>query len=232
MRLDTERRRATPEGVTLSLRVAGPPVRASAWMLDLLIMGVLQVILAVMLSLLGSVGEALLFLSLFAVGWFYAVGFELLNNGATPGKRVFVLQVVNDDGTPIDLASSVVRNFLRVADFLPFAFGAGLLSMTLSRDFQRLGDLAAGTLVIYRDTEVVGLQVPEAPAVVPPVSLDPAEQRAVVDFAERQEQWNEERAAELAEASGPLAGGQRGRAAVERLVGMANWLIGRQGTPA
>ncbi|MEM9554837.1 MAG: RDD family protein [Acidobacteriota bacterium] len=228
MRLDTERRRATPEGVTLSLRVAGPPARAFAWLIDVLLMSFLQLALALALALLGSVGEALLFLSLFVVTWFYFVAFELLSDGSTPGKKMIGLQVVNDDGTPIDLVSSIVRNFLRVADFLPAAFGAGLVSMILSRDFQRLGDLAAGTLVIHREVEPPGAHVPEAPPVVPPVALDPAEQRAVVDFAERQGEWNEARAAELAEASGPLAGA-RGTEAVARLVGMANWLIGRQG---
>lgn len=227
MKLDTERRRATPEGVTLHLRVAGPPARCLAWLVDLVIITAVQIVLGIGLALLGGLGEGVYLIVLFALSWFYFAGFELWKDGTTPGKKLFNLQVVNDDGTPIDPVSSIVRNFLRVADFLPVAFGAGLVSMSLHRDFKRLGDLAAGTLVVYRDRDDLGEAVPEAPPRVPPVALDREEQRAIVDFAERHHLWSSERASELAEASGPLVAA-RGDEAVRHLLEMANWLLGRQ----
>ncbi len=227
MRIDTERSRATPEGVTLSLRVAGPPARLMAFAIDAVVLLAVQFLLALMATTLGVAGLGFFTLSLFALSWFYPVAFEVLRRGATPGKASIGLQVVHDDGTPVGLAASLVRNLLRFADFLPFAYGAGLASMLLSSDFQRLGDLAAGTLVVYRDDEV-GRRVPAAPPVAPPVALDRREQRAVIDFGARLLTWNEERRAELAAVAAPLTGAT-GAAGVERLLGIANWLLGRRG---
>jgi uncharacterized RDD family membrane protein YckC len=227
MRIDTERSRATPEGVNLSLRVAGPPVRLVAWVMDLFILMAAQVVLAILAGMLASLGPGLYFLFAFALMWFYPVAFEVLRRGATPGKAMLGLQVVHDDGTPVGLASSLLRNLLRFADFLPFAYGAGLISMLLSRDFQRLGDLAAGTLVIYRDQEGPDRRVPDAPPLPPPIALDRREQRAVIDFGARLRSWNEERRAELAATAAPLTGAT-GEDGVTRLLGMANWLLGRR----
>lgn len=224
--IDNERRRATPEGVTLALRVAGAPVRLLAWTIDALLVMTLQVVFAVLLGLFGELGTGVYLLVLFILAWFYPVFFELTRDGATPGKSVFGLQVVHDDGTPVAASASFLRNLLRFADFLPAAFGAGLVSMLLSPDSQRLGDLAAGTLVVYRDTDSPSRGVASAAPVVPPVSLDLEERRAVVDFAERLPTWSEERARELAAVVRPLTG-TWGDEGVARLVGMANWLLGR-----
>ncbi len=227
MRVDTVRQRATPEGVNLSLRVAGPPVRLLAWMIDAVIMVVAQSLVGFLIAWMGDLGTGLYMLSAFAISWFYPVGFEVLNTGATPGKTAFGLQVVHDDGTPVGPGASLLRNLLRVADFLPAAYGAGLASMLLTRDYQRLGDLAAGTLVVYRENAVTDREVPEAPPIPPPIALDLREQRAVIDFGTRLTTWNRERRSELAEIVDPLAGAG-GDAGVRRLLGVANWLLGRR----
>ena len=223
---DTVRRRATPEGVNLALRVAGPPARFLAWLIDLMIVLGIQVVPGTLFALLPGVGRGVYFLTAFVLMWFFPVVFELARDGRTPGKMVLGLQVVHDDGTPVGPAASVLRNLMRFTDFLPFAFGAGLVSMILSPDFQRLGDLAAGTLVVHRDTDLPGGRVPEALPVPPPVHLDVAERRAVIDFAERLRTWNPERAEELATVARGLTG-NTGEAGVRRLLGMANWLLGR-----
>ena len=102
-----------------------------------------------MLALAG-LGQGLMLLGFFLLEWFYPVFFEL-RSGATPGKRAMGLRVVHDDGTPVGAVASVIRNLLRVADFLPLFYAAGLVSCLVDRDFRRLGDLAAGTLVVHSE---------------------------------------------------------------------------------
>ncbi|MEO1088638.1 MAG: RDD family protein, partial [Acidobacteriota bacterium] len=131
-----------------------------------------------------------------------------------------------DDGTPISLVPSVIRNLLRTADFLPAANAAGLVTMTLDRDFRRLGDLAAGTLVIHRDQHSEADGVPPENPVVPAVALLSEERRALVDYASRLPRWHAARAQELAGYLYPLTGAT-GVDGVRRLVGMANWTLGR-----
>ena len=230
MRIDTRCRRETPEGVTLSLRPAGPSVRLVAWGIDAVIVIVAQSLLALLFAALGAVGTGFFLLSVFLLWWFYPVAFEVLRHGATPGKGAVGLQVVHDDGTPVAFSASLLRNLLRFADFLPFAYGAGLVSILLSSDFQRLGDLAAGTLVIYRDAEIAVRPIPDAPAKPPALPLDRGEQRAVIDFAARYATWNDARREELAAVASPLTGAS-GEPAARKLLGVANWLLGRQEIP-
>lgn len=228
MRLDTARHRATPEGVNLSLRVAGAPVRAVAWLIDLIVIAVCVVVVQIVLTLLGTFGVGLMLIFMFGISWFYGVAFELWNDGMTPGKKVMGLRVVHDDGTPVTITGSLLRNFLRFADFLPVAWGAGLVALLVSPDSQRLGDMAAGTLVVYRDEDAQG-SVPHGEPVAPPVALSRSEQRALVDFAARIPTWGPERAAELASVLLPLTRAD-GAEGVERLVGMAHHVLGRRGS--
>ena len=74
--------------------------------------------------------------------------FETIWNGQTPGKRAFGLRVVRDGGYPITFYASAIRNLIRIADFLPFGFAAGALTIFLQSEYKRLGDLVAGTIVI------------------------------------------------------------------------------------
>src|SRR5207302_4482234 len=147
--------------------------------------------------------------------WFYPVFFEVTRGGATPGKKAMGLVVLEDDGTPVGLTASVIRNLLRFADFLPLAYGFGLASMLATRDFKRLGDLAAGTVVVHRETPAVSSAVPAARPLPPSASLTLDEQHAVVVFAERLPTWTLQRASELASLAMPLTGAS-GRESVQR----------------
>jgi uncharacterized RDD family membrane protein YckC len=226
--LDTYRAVETPEGVELGLRVAGPAPRLHAWGIDSALRLLAYALALIPLSLLGRVGLGVFFLLLFLGEWLYPVLFEVLGGGATPGKRVLGLVVVHDDGTPLGWSASLLRNLLRFADFLPLAYGFGLASMLVHPDFKRLGDLAAGTLVVYREAPPGAARaLTEAPPLPPPLRLEADEQRSLVAFLERMPLWGEARAAELASLAAPLTG-VRGAAGVERLAGIANWLVGRR----
>ncbi len=225
--LDTRRRIETPEGVFLELSVAGPVARGWAWGVDLLARGVLHTTIGTVLLSLGDAGQGLFLVAAFLVEWGYPVVFELWMDGATPGKRLMGLQVVHADGSPVGWTASVLRNLLRVADFLPFAFLAGLVSMLIDTDFRRIGDLVAGTVVVH--TGPRGHRAPAVPAAPspPPVPLELAEQRAIIEFSERAGGWTEERVDELAELLTPVVGGPP-RAATQRLHGVARWLLGER----
>jgi uncharacterized RDD family membrane protein YckC len=226
--LDTYRAIETPEGVELRLRVAGPPARALAWAIDLTLRLFGYGVLSLPLVPLGRVGTGLFFLVLFLGEWFYPVLFEVYAGGATPGKKLVGLAVVHDDGTPVGWSGSLLRNLLRFADFLPVAYGFGLATMLVHPQFKRLGDLAAGTVVVHEERSERALRAVEAVPQPPPVPLEPDEQRAVLAFAERMPTWGPARAEELASLAAPLVGA-RGAPAVERLAGIANWLVGRRG---
>ena len=188
----------TPEGIDLILRPAGVLPRALAFAIDLGIRAALLLVLFLLISLLGTLGQGLGAILLFLVTWWYMVLFEVLNQGRSPGKKILGLQVIHEDGTPIGWAASLTRNLLRFVDMLPFAYCLGILSCLNSTRFQRLGDIAAGTLVVYRDTPPSPPQLPEAEAERAPFALSLEEQRALLSFAERQSGLSAARRLELA----------------------------------
>lgn len=188
----------TPEGIDLILRPAGVLPRALAFAIDLGIRAALLLVLFLLISLLGTLGQGLGAILLFLVTWWYMVLFEVLNQGRSPGKKILGLQVIHEDGTPIGWAASLTRNLLRFVDMLPFAYCLGILSCLNSTRFQRLGDIAAGTLVVYRDTPPNPPQLPEAEAERAPFALSLEEQRALLSFAERQSGLSAARRLELA----------------------------------
>ncbi|MBM3989413.1 MAG: RDD family protein [Planctomycetes bacterium] len=223
-RLDTLATVEAPEGVELSLRVAGLSARALAFGLDLLVRLAIFSALG-WLALFGDIGQALLLLALFAVEWFYPVVFEVFWNGQTLGKRVLGLAVVRDDGTSVGWSASVLRNFLRVVDFLPGLYGAAVVSTLLSRDGKRIGDHVAGTLVVHVDGRAKLCALPKAEPCAPPIPLAPEEQAAVIEFAVRSGDWSPARREELAAQLAPLTGAsEHGHSA--RVLGMARWLEG------
>ena len=223
--LDTLHAVETPEGVDLNLRAAGPVPRAFAWVVDTLLRSTILVALAMVLASFGMFGQGLLMIATFVVWWFFPVLFEIYARGRTPGKRLMGLTVVHEDGTPVGWSASILRNFLRVVDFLPLFYAVGLVSMLLDASFRRLGDLAAGTLVVYADpVRPPAAEIPETAPLAPPVPLALDEQRAVIAFAERAPFLTAERASELASIPTPLLAGDEPR---QRLVRMAAWLSGR-----
>ncbi len=235
--LDTIRTFETPEGAELELRVAGVGARALAWMIDstilvLLLLGVALVIFAAIFNV-GSRSTAeystgLHMLIVFFLWWFYDVYFEVFRNGATPGKKFMGLRVVHDDGTPVGWGASIVRNLLRSVDFMPFLYFFGMTSLLLNKDFKRLGDLSAGTLVIYTEpTQSHQPTLPETTPVAPPVWLSQEEQRSLIELAERSRHLSTDRVAELADLLQPLTG-KKGRDSAARLFGYANWMLGRR----
>lgn len=226
--LDTAREVPTPEGIELSLHLAGPVSRALAWLIDLFLRLVAFGALGLVLGLLGKLGVALMLILWFALEWLYPAAFEVWYGGATPGKRSLGLMVLQEDGTPVRLSASLTRNLLRAIDFFPFCYGVGLLVMLLNRDFKRVGDLAAGTVVVYREPAARHAAVPEAPPAPPPVSLTLDEQRTVLDFASRAGSLTQERAEELALLAPRLTGAAEGALARMRLLSIANFLIGRR----
>jgi uncharacterized RDD family membrane protein YckC len=229
-RLDTVVRVETPEGITLPLRCAGAIVRSHAFAIDALIRLVIAIAAGAFLSMFEGLGTALNLLLLFALEWFYPVLFEMGARGATPGKRAMGLRVVMDDGMPPTLAASLLRNLLRVVDFLPFAYAAGVLSMLLRRDFKRLGDIAAGTRVIHDRPSTLhaaappdGSTTPSGPA----LPLTAAQQTAVVDWALRTPRLTPARAEELAVLAAPVLPAGPGTPG-QRLLSLAHWALGHR----
>lgn len=223
--LDTRYQVETPEGIDLPLRPAGLMVRALAFTIDLMLRGLILGSLFIVLAMLGKLGAGLGSLLIFAVSWWYMVLFEVLNQGRSPGKQWMGLRVVQDDGTPIGWSASLLRNLLRCVDLLPFGYFLGAISCLQHPGFKRLGDIAAGTLVIYREQPLSRPQLPPAEPRRPAFPLTLAEQRAIIGFAERQSELSAARVNELASIlAQPLQ--VRPPQAVAELNGIARSLLG------
>ncbi len=225
--LDTARRIATPEGIELTLRLAGPVPRALAWAIDVVARAVVVAIIAIVVAGLQKFGMAIILLSAFTVEWLYPAWFEA-TWGATPGKRMMGLVVLNDDGTPVRWPAALTRNLLRVVDFMPAMYLGGFIAMVMSRDFKRMGDLAANTLVVYRDEKLSALSIPEVLPRPPAYPLSVSEQRAILDFASRSAGLTKERVEELASIPRSLIGPAPPDEAAAQLIGIANHLAGRR----
>lgn len=138
----------TPEQVHFRYELAGPAERLMAWLVDGAIVIGLWVALASAIAQLGAVGTPLLFVLWFLLQWGYFAFTEWRGAGASPGKRALGLRVIERSGVRPGLERLVLRNFLRVVDALPVAYALGGLCALLDREGRRLGDLAAGTLVV------------------------------------------------------------------------------------
>ncbi len=169
--LDTTADIETPEHVRFRHRLAGPSRRAIAYLVDLVIRGIVLV-LFLLLGLLGGLAHeasdghlsrGVLFLLLFAMDWGYFVFWELVWSGQSPGKRLLGLRVVTGEGHPLTFVQSVLRNLVRGADALPVGYAIGAVVMARDARFRRLGDLVAGTMVVAEDSA----------AIVEPLALHP-----------------------------------------------------------
>lgn len=171
-KLDCLARVITPENIEFEYALAGPFQRLPAFLFDFAVRALVFIALLFVVGLLssflpmgGSLAMIVALLSFFALSWFYGIYFESRFNGRTLGKMLFKLRVISVDGRPINATQAALRNLLRLADMCimlplqimdaeaPPAFVIptlliGLIVMTITPRMQRLGDLAAGTMVV------------------------------------------------------------------------------------
>ena len=143
---------ATPEGVTFALPLAGPVPRALALFLDFCVIILINRILSILLAVVGAIsadlGMAGQFLTQFVLSFGYGTVCELLFNGQTIGKKTMGLRVMDERGLRLRPSQVLIRNLLRVVDMLPLFYAVGGVCCLFNRRSQRLGDLAAGTVVV------------------------------------------------------------------------------------
>jgi uncharacterized RDD family membrane protein YckC len=162
MEIDDRITIATPEGVDLELTLAGVGSRFISALVDFM----LQIVLLVGVSGVGAAvgafgsgfGAVIVFLASFLIFAAYDVLFEVFASGRTPGKRLNGLRVVRVDGSPVTFFTSAIRNVLRLVDILPGPYLVGIVTILVTRQNQRLGDVAAGTLVVRERTEQPSLR--------------------------------------------------------------------------
>lgn len=140
---------ATPEGVEVDLMLAGLGSRFIARLIDSLIQFAITIaFLLVALRIQNGWFLAFFFIAYFVMAFGYDIAFEVLASGRTPGKRAAGLRVVRLGGQPVGFLASLIRNVLRIIDAMPTAYLVGAILIVTSRLNQRLGDLAAGTIVV------------------------------------------------------------------------------------
>lgn len=149
----------TPELVSIEMPIAGIGSRFIAILVDYLLWTVGAIILAILAAIIlpalhfaGRVSEnwalGIVFLIVFLMHWGYFSLFEAFNNGRTPGKQVAKIHVIHRSGRAISFIESLARNLVRFVDYLPSFYTVGVVTMFLSKQNQRLGDMVAGTLVV------------------------------------------------------------------------------------
>jgi len=180
----------TPEQVELEFAVAGIGSRFVAVLIDHLIQfgfffvfGMLAAVLfgslANRINLLGKWVLAAFIVLDFLLVWGYFALFEAYWRGQTPGKHIMKLRVIKDSGRQITLFEAMSRNLVRIIDYLPALYLTGVITMLCTKRHQRLGDLAAGTIVVHERSDEQPLMIERgtsimpaqhAPAYDPPVS--------------------------------------------------------------
>ena len=225
--LDTSYRVEIPGGINLEAQVVGPIPRFFAFAIDLGIRGIIIFIMSLVSIPFGSfgMGGGFFLIILFVIEWLYPVLFEVFARGQTPGKKLLKISVINDDLSPVTLGTSMVRNLLRTVDFLPLFYLAGLVTMLSNQRFQRLGDLAAGTLVISVPESSKPATVKEIVPLAPPIPLLRTEQSSIIEFMQRTNQLSEPRQRELANILEGITH-QKGEDGVERLQRIGAWFLG------
>jgi uncharacterized RDD family membrane protein YckC len=201
----------TPEGIEFVLFPAGLPVRTIAYAIDKIIQWLFLIVIQILFVFLlrNIIGIWFTLILIFLIDWFYHVICELAFRGQSPGKRFMGIRVVKTDGSPVDPASSFLRNLLRFADTFFFLFHIAFISIAASRGFKRIGDWAGGTLVVYssmakntsRDSLRLLANSPlleKFEPVTPARLLSNDEKLAILNFARRYPLLGEARANEIA----------------------------------
>ena len=215
--LDTSVRLVTPERVEFRYPLAGPFRRAIAYLVDLAVLFALialGAIASLILTLGSPSGMGPILAIAFALTWGYGAFCEGFFNGQTVGKRAVGIRVMTTEGVPITGTQAVLRNLIGAVDGpMPFLYMTGLTSMVLTSRFQRLGDLAAGTMVVVEESRL-GSSVPrvEAEAVANLLPLLPLRvtagsemARALSDYVRHRMRFGRDRREEIARhLAGPL----------------------------
>lgn len=225
--LDTRYRVEIPGGINLEAQVVGPIPRFFAFAIDLCIRGIIIFALSILSIPLGSggMGGGFFLIFLFVIEWLYPVLFEVFSRGQTPGKKLLKISVIKDDLSPVTLGASMVRNLLRTVDFLPLFYLVGLVTMLSNQRFQRLGDLAAGTLVISVPESAKPAAMQEIMPLAPSTSLLRPEQTSIIEFLQRSNQLSEPRQQELASILEGITH-EKGDNGVEQLRRIGAWFLG------
>ena len=220
---------STPERVAFQYEIAGIGSRFLAQIVDSLIITAILIAISILAASLGGIfssGELALLVEII-LGFILLAGYFLISeaawNGQTIGKRAARLRVVGDHGEPLTVGQAAIRNLVRIVDFLPFFYAIGMLTLFINGRGKRLGDFAAGTLVV-RDRERISLydlagtpagaapaaspsSIWAAPSVTPvapmaePQALDPGLRRLVVAYAARREELPTARREALAQSA-------------------------------
>jgi len=226
---------STPERVAFQYEIAGIGSRFLAQIIDSLIITVVLIAITILAGALGGIfnsGELALLVEVI-LGFILLAGYflisEAVSNGQTLGKRSARLRVVGDHGEPITLGQATIRNLVRIVDFLPVFYGIGMLTLFINGRGKRLGDFAAGTLVV-RDKRRISLydlasvtpnatpapppvasiwSTPSTPSLAPPngpgtsALLEPGLRRLIVAYAARREELPLARRQALAQSAEP-----------------------------
>jgi uncharacterized RDD family membrane protein YckC len=212
--LDTRVRLVTPERIVFEYPLAGPFPRFCAYLIDqvcVLLIFLASVVALLVLSLGSESSVGLMLVVYFLLSWGYGAFMEGVFNGRTIGKSLTGLRVVTARGVPVSGVQAIVRNVVGAFDgLIPGVYLPGLASMFLTRKFQRLGDLAAGTMVVREERRgrlaIIQVHEPAARALIArlPVRLaaGPRLTRALSDYVGHRQRFGEARRAEMAE---PLA---------------------------
>ena len=207
--------------------MVGPIPRSFAFLIDKVIQAIAISVLSIAAIPLGldGIGGGFLLIFLFAIEWLYPVLFEVLMRGQTPGKKVLGIVVVNDDLSPVTMGTSLVRNLLRTVDFLPLLYLGGVITMLSNRRFQRLGDLAAGTLVISSTRAAQAASIVDVQPLAPAIQLSRSEQTTLVEFLQRSSQISQPRQQELASILEGITH-DKGEDGADRLRRYGAWYLG------
>jgi len=209
----TDFRVLTPERVSLQYDIAGIGSRGAAVLIDTVLQFIVLSVLLVALSGATAAGLtrltaggdtatvivviAVMALGIFVVTFGYFIVFEIIWNGQTPGKRLVGLRVIRETGYPIRPVDAVIRNLVRILDYLPFGYAVGVIAMLFNARAKRLGDFAAGTIVV-REGSYSTLAAHSIPETTTSLTLRPEDATLVRDFLVRRSGMNPSARATLA----------------------------------
>jgi uncharacterized RDD family membrane protein YckC len=214
--IDTQIEIVTPENIAFHYQIAGPFRRLIAYLLDFIVRLAIVFVIFIAFVIFASagfsgMGQATMLILFFLLDWFYGGLFETFWNGQTPGKRVVGLRVMTIEGQPIEGWQAVLRNFLRAADAMPMlalipSYQVGLWSALCTKRMQRLGDLAAGTMVVVDEPAwsfgICPMTEPAALALVPQLPKNFRASRSLARvlsrYVERRQRLSAERRAGVA----------------------------------